>query len=183
VYSNLTFPPHRLIAKVLKANNRIMVGLSLIITLVGCVLISDWQAIRGDPCHSSFSNAASAYNTTSGYNGTQQLVDTCMAQSNSSHKCFWNPQSRITGDYCDTCEPSCLTLQTSLNFYQFNVGVFLTAIGALLGFIYNNALNSDVTSAKKQGSTTALVIGSSALSRAITPFWCVKSFPWKDQEQ
>jgi hypothetical protein len=27
------------------------------------------------------------------------------------------------------------------------------------------------------------VIGSSALSRAITPFWCVKSFPWKDQEQ
>ena len=142
--------------RVLKGNNRLMVGLSFIISLCGCALIGDWQAINGDPC--SFQNVT--INNTEALNNTltidanltefQLSVINCELQSTSSHQCFWNPQSRVTGEHCSTCLPTCLSQQTSLNFYQFNVGVFLTAMGSILGYMYINALNSDVTPMRNQ---------------------------------
>ena len=134
-----------------------MVGLSLIISLVGCVLIGDWQATDGDPCSFQTMNDTAALGSATGLDdisanltGFQLSVADCEAQSTSSHQCFWNPQSRVTGDYCSTCLPACLSQQTSLNFYQFSAGVFLTALGSLLGYIFVNALNSDVTPMKHQ---------------------------------
>ena len=142
--------------RVLKGNNRLMVGLSFIISLCGCALIGDWQAINGDPC--SFQNVT--INNTEAFNNTftidanltefQLSVINCELQSTSSHQCFWNPQSRVTGEHCSTCLPICLSQQTSLNFYQFNVGVFLTAMGSVLGYMFINALNSDVTPMRNQ---------------------------------
>ncbi|CAI8010907.1 hypothetical protein GBAR_LOCUS7119 [Geodia barretti] len=143
--------------RVLKRNNRLMVGLSLIISLVGCVLIGDWQTIDGDPCSFQTMNDTASLGSATGLDdinanltGFQLSVADCEAQSTSSHQCFWNPQSRVTGDYCSTCLPACLSQQTSLNFYQFSAGVFLTALGSLLGYIFVNALNSDVTPVKHQ---------------------------------
>ena len=139
-----------------------MFGLSLIISLFGCALVGDWQAINGDPCsHTNYNNitindttAASGLDDIWYYSPNltefQQNVLNCEAQSTSSHQCFWNPQSRVTGEYCSTCLSTCLSHQASLNFYQFNGGVFLTAMGSILGFIFIRALNSDVTPMKHQ---------------------------------
>ena len=143
----------RLLVTLLKGNNRFILGMAFSMCLVGCALISDWQAVHGDTCPSFHAGNSSTLNITmvfSDTNVTQLLVENCEAQSSSNHQCFWNPQSRVTGDYCNTCLSTCLSHQTSLNFYQFNLGVFLVAMGSLVGFIFINAVNSDVTSTKKQ---------------------------------
>ena len=134
-----------------------MIMFSLVVSVIGCALIGDWQAItESDPCssYSPMTNETSQPLSTtclsSNITGFQLSVADCEAQSTSSHQCFWNPQSRVTGDYCSTCLPACLSQQTSLNFYQFSAGVFLTALGSLLGYIFVNALNSDVTPVKHQ---------------------------------
>ena len=132
----------RLIAKGLKGNNRIVVALALTISLIGCVLFSDWQAIGGDIICPLSTNLTGL--------GENTMVELCEAQSSSGHQCFWNPQSRITGDDCDTCLATCLSHQASLNFYQFNVGVFLLMTGSVLEYIFNLALISDITPAENQ---------------------------------
>ena len=185
-----------------KGSNRVMVGLSLIISLVGCVLISDWQAmLHRDPCSSPSSISNETYSgdwiiasgdgrdiVDNNITDFQLNVENCESRSTSLHRCFWNPKSRVTGDYCSTCLQTCLSENISLNFYQFIIGVFLTAMGSILGFVFDSALISDVTPTKNQvysllnektkslfilqGSVTAVLVGCNALSRAITPFWC-----------
>ena len=146
-----------------KGNNRVMVGLSLIISLVGCALISDWQAmLYRDPCSSPSSTSNETLPISSGsgdgyfsrdivnISDFQLKVENCETQSTSDHRCFWNPKSRVTGDYCNTCLETCRSEKLSLNFYQFIIGVFLTAMGSMLGFTFDNALISDVTPNKNQ---------------------------------
>ena len=151
-----------------------MVGLSLVISLCGCALISDWQAISySDSCSNETNMSALSACLPDSINLTENVesinltenvesinltefqlrqfcVEKCETRSTSGQHCFWNPQSRVNGDHCNTCRPTCLSQEASLNFYQFNVGVFLTAMGSILGFIFNNALNSDITSANNQ---------------------------------
>ena len=142
-----------------------MVGLSLVISLCGCALISDWQALSyRDSCSfpSQTSNETDMSALSEPWDGSSGLLDginltkfqlnveKCETRSTSGQHCFWNPQSRVTGDYCNTCRQTCLSQEASLNFYQFNVGVFLTAMGSILGYIFNNALTSDVTSERNQ---------------------------------
>ena len=125
----------------------------MVISLCGCALISDWQAISyRDSCSNETDMSALSSGLPDSINLTKfQLdVEKCETRSTSGQHCFWNPQSRVNGDHCNTCNETCLSQEASLNFYQFNVGVFLTAMGSILGFIFNNALTSDITSANNQ---------------------------------
>ena len=154
----------RLGAKALKVNNRVLLGASLIISLMGCGLMADWQAIRySDACSSMPANLTDldsgninssllSYDTnlTSNSSLYQQLLESCEALSSSSHQCFWNPESRVTGEFCNTCLPTCLSQQASLNFYQFSMGALLVSVGSLLGYVYIPAVSSDVSSVESQ---------------------------------
>ena len=120
--------------------------------------MGDWQTINGN---SSCSSAAvndllhesiedDCLNSTSNSSLYQQLVESCEALSSSSHQCFWNPKSRITGEFCNTCLPTCLSEQASLNFYQFSLGVVLICISGPLGFVFISAITSAITSVESQ---------------------------------
>ena len=162
----------------LKVNNRVMLGISLVICLMGCVLLADWQAIgHSNTCSMGPANIStlSSNNTHSGKmhinsnsgsfavelfeNSTnltsnsslyQQLLESCEALSSSSHQCFWNPESRVTGEFCNTCLPTCLSQQASLNFYQFSVGSLLILVGPLLVYVFVSATASDITLKESQ---------------------------------
>ena len=157
---------NRLGSKVAKVNNRILLGMAFASLLVGSVLIGDWQAVNpviDEPCSSaSFPGLSSnisiaaesiennCSNSTSNSSLYQQLVESCGALSSSSHQCFWNPKSRVTGEFCNTCLPTCLSEQASLNIYQFGLGVVLICLSAPLGFVFTSAVTSDITSVESQ---------------------------------
>ena len=154
--------------KVLRADNRVVLGAGLLFTLVGSTLMGDWQAVRHNPCSSNSSeivgidmdsvNNSSVLllpptgeqNSTSNSSLFQQLVENCEAQSSSSHQCYWNPKSSITGEVCITCHASCLSKQTTINFYQFTVGTLLIALATPLMYIFISVIASDVASAESQ---------------------------------
>ena len=139
---------YRLVTKSLKLDNRVLFGAAVLGTLTGVVLMGDWQAIGGDPCSSS-DNMSPENGSGSGLcKNTSQLL--CEAQSTSSQSCFWNPQSRITGEYCNTCHELCQSKQRAINFYQFSVGVLLVSLTSPLGFVYAAAITSDITSIESQ---------------------------------
>ena len=154
---------NRLGTKAAKLDNRILLGIAFIFVLVGSLLMGDWQTINGNSSCSSAavelsSNASTNAesiedmfsNSISNSSLYQQLVESCEALSSSSHQCFWNPKSRITGEFCNTCLPTCLSEQASLNFYQFSLGVILICISGPLGFVFISAITSDVTSVESQ---------------------------------
>ena len=168
---------NRLGTKAAKVDNRILLGIAFIFVLVGSLLMGDWQTINGNSSCSSAAvndllhdsangslfvelssntstNADSIEdmfsNSTSNSSLYQQLVERCEALSSSSHQCFWNPKSRITGEFCNTCLSTCLSEQASLNFYQFSVGVILICISAPLGFVFISAITSAITSVESQ---------------------------------
>ena len=174
---------NRLGTKVAKLDNRIVLGMAFIFSLIGFVLIGDWQAINDNPCSLPPSNmsvtVSGQYNDSdnwlwfSGFSGDisttaesfgaeysnstsnssldQQSVENCEALGNSSaHQCYWNPISRVTGKFCNTCLPVCLSKQLSLNFYQFSLGIFLLCLSCALGFVFLSAITSDITSVESQ---------------------------------
>ena len=169
------FTTHRVVIKVLKMNNRILLGVALITCLVGSILVGDWQALSytgREPCSSAGANATNTTGTLA--NNTepedtvwplsasgsppdsnssdyqQLLVESCEAQSSSSHQCFWNPESRVTGEFCNTCHRECLSREASINFYQFSAGMFLIALASPLMNIVISAITSDVTAIDSQ---------------------------------
>jgi len=83
-------------------------------------------------------------------NFSQTLVERCEALSSSSYQCFWNPNSRITGEFCNTCHASCHSQQKSSNFYQFSAGVLLLALAGSLGFVFISAIASGYTPVESQ---------------------------------
>ena len=129
----------------MKVNNRVLLGIALVSCLMGCLLMSDWQAIgSGDVCSLPTNlSALASDNVGSG----KVPID---SNNCSSHQCFWNPESRVTGEFCNTCLPTCLSQQASLNFYQFSVGVFLISAGSWLGYVFISAVASDITSVESQ---------------------------------
>ena len=64
-------------------------------------------------------------------------------QSSDEYQCFWNPSSRITGQYCEMCRPVCLSKEYSLPFLQLIIGVVFVAPGYPLGRIGLTLLVSD----------------------------------------
>ena len=77
-------------------------------------------------------------------------VESCEALSSSSHQCFWNPKSRITGEFCNTCHTACYSEQKSLNFYQFSLGMSLIAVCAAIGFVFISVVISGYGTLKQQ---------------------------------
>ena len=119
--------------------------------------MGDWQSIGHDPCFSSSLNTtevSQSFNSSESYEDEHSrntsLVEECEAKSSSAHKCFWNPQSRVTGEFCNTCIPRCLSQQKTLDVYQFSIGVLLLSIATPLGFVFISAISSDVTSKESQ---------------------------------
>ena len=86
-----------------------------------------------------------------------QWVESCEALSNSSHQCFWNPKSRITGEFCNTCDTICYSEQKSFNFYQFTAGVMLICLSSSLGFVFISSIASAYTPVEHQVSYFLLI--------------------------
>ena len=137
-------------------------------------------------------------NTTSNSSPHPEPVRNCEVLSSSGHQCFWNPQSRITGDFCNTCLPVCLSKQTTINFYQFTLGIALISFATPLSHILVSAIASDIASVTSQvyyaccsiaydcrnstfsfsvyafclqGTIMGIILGPSFLARVISPFW------------
>ena len=70
----------------------------------------------------------------------QQL---CMSLTTAENQCFWNLESRVTGEKCSNCRAVCLSQQKSLTFIQFIISmlIFALIIQPTLNFISVAASN------------------------------------------
>ena len=57
----------------------------------------------------------------------------CEALSGPPYHCFWNPNSRLTGEYCPRCNPLCRSVDYSLTFGQFLVGLIFLVLSYQIG--------------------------------------------------
>ena len=154
IYLNV-YISYRLIAKFFKLNNWLLLGVSLVPILIGVILIGDWQAIGHDPClqdWNSNSNKQSGdlFLSTENYSNSSLFQGSCESWSNSTHQCFWNPQSRITRECCNTCHDACLSKQKSMDIYQLSIGVLLISVMFPIGFFSIPAILSDISSVESQ---------------------------------
>ena len=148
-------------------DNRILLGLCLLLVLVGSVLVGDWRSIEQDPClsatankHNTSSVLGLSSGTASGFGSgvrENETFDLMLEECVARHQCFWNPQSRITGQFCNTCRSVCLSKETTtVDFYQFSIGVLLLSLSAPLGFVFASAVGSQITSLESQVCTRTL---------------------------
>ena len=157
-------------AKLAGAGNRSILGLSLVLVLAGSFLFGDWQSIGpSDPCTYFSPNVTerdceTVFSTSGSGSGVEysvgpsapnrtaveELVEGCQALSGPGDACFWNRQSRITGDYCTECAGTCLSTEKSQNIYQLSLAVILLSVGSPLGFIFVPAIASDITPPNSQ---------------------------------
>lgn len=164
----------RLGTKVASIDNRKLLGMCFVFAFAGSLLVGDWQSIGDDSCNSEYVNTPSSEEelqsdfASSGLDSSAipideqsnsmsdniitYLAERCEALSNNSStdQCFWNPQSRITGEFCNTCLDTCLSVQKSLDIYQFSIGLFLLAISTSFAFVLVSAISSDLTSVHSQ---------------------------------
>ena len=149
----------RLGAKAKKTDNRIMLGLSLICALFGSLLCGDWQAIGNKPCSytntsniTDYNDCTASFTCTNNSTNLSMFVRSCEAMSSSSDECFWNPKSRITGEFCNSCVSVCLSKEKSIDIYQFGLGVVFISLSASLGYTFLSAVMSDITPVDTQVS-------------------------------
>ena len=117
------------------------------LAFVGAGLIGNWQAIgHKDPC----SNYNEQNVTVTLSSNTSLHQQWCETLRNSSHQCFWNQQSHITGEFCNTCREKCLSKHTNINFYQFTIGILLIASVTRLVFVLVSAITSDIAPVTSQ---------------------------------
>jgi hypothetical protein len=162
-------------AKIAKINNRILLGVCLLQVLCGSVLVGDWQSIGyKNQCHCDNMSLVDGdwngsltelsdppcYLTYCGDNSS--LIDSgngvlncsesqsCESRSGAGHHCYWNPQSPITGEFCNNCVPECLSKKATINFYQFSAGILLLSVAGPLGFVIVSAVASEITSVESQ---------------------------------
>ena len=81
----------------------------------------------------------------------------CESFSGPPYNCFWNPNSRITGQYCPRCEPHCRSTDHSINFIQFILGVCLISASWPMSRITLSILVSDAVGATSQVSIISAV--------------------------
>lgn len=165
----------RLGAKSAGVGNRKVLALSLVLILTGSVLFGDWQSSIGqDPCVSFSSNvtendciissilgsgsgkevSTGGENPATNRTAIQELVERCQNVSGPSSTCFWNRQSRVTGEYCTECVGTCLGTERSQNIYQLSLAVIFLSIGTPLGYIFTSAIVSDITPLNSQVAFT-----------------------------
>ena len=95
------------------------------------------------------------YTIGSGENSNSSFI--CESFSGPPYNCFWNPNSRITGEYCPRCEPLCRSSDHSLNFIQFAVGVSLITPGFVMSRIALTLLTSDAMGDASQVSLMCIL--------------------------
>ncbi len=76
----------------------------------------------------------------------------CEAFSGSPYHCFWNPNSRLTGEYCSRCEPLCRSQQHSIHFVQFVIGLSLVTYAYPMGRLSITLIASDALGTASQVS-------------------------------
>ena len=117
--------------------------IGLVCTIIGLLIMTDWQAIGNDPCmdHSLFHHPelAEQYRL--------QLVQSNVSESGSvsvrslqvvegdvyqlavnqcesaGDHCHWIPNSQVTHKHCSDCQPICRNPERTLNFVQFVFGL------------------------------------------------------------
>ncbi len=62
----------------------------------------------------------------------------------SGNECFWNPESRITGDYCERCRQVCLSKSHTLNLVQLLFGLGMTSFSVIPGRVLASTMISDI---------------------------------------
>ena len=84
-------------------------------------------------------------------NTTNQSICVCQAFSSvAGYNCFWNQVSRITGEFCERCPPTCLSEAYSLNFVQLIIGLLLFAPAYPFGRLTPVFILSDYLGGKSQ---------------------------------
>lgn len=143
-------------------DNRFIFLLGLVLGLIACVLIADWQALGGDPCdefsgHCEIQNNQneSQINVTIEENNNENIsmlspCEVCKMHSGDPYQCFFNPDSRIAQEYCDDCRPLCRSELHSLNFVQFLIGVCLFSFSFPLVRITMTIMFSDALGSASQ---------------------------------
>ena len=162
-------------AKIARIDNRYLLGLCLLLAVVGCALVGDWQSvINKDSCHSDFERASNEVNDTD--NGMSSVLGSgsgvsncsfmsehdnctvsfklyeqcCQSLSSPNQECFFNPKSRVTGKVCRTCLCTCLSEQTTISIYQFSAGVLFLSLSCPLGFVFASKIASDISPVESQ---------------------------------
>ena len=121
-------------------NRLILIG-GFITAIIGTLIMTDWQSIGGDPCNYELSECTNEPN--------EQF---CCEQFNnaSEYECFWNPVSRITGEYCERCRPVCLSKEHTLNFVQMLAGMVLLSFCLAPGRLLVTTIASDISGGNSQ---------------------------------
>ena len=146
----------------------------MILSIVGYLIMTDWQAIGSDPCtdYSLFHHPqladqyrlqlAGSNVSESGMVSVQSLqvvegevyqmaVNRC--ESAGEH-CHWIPNSQVTQKHCSDCQPICRGSQHTLNFIQFTIGI--VTFSSTLSLMYTGVflLLSESVSVRFQVCTT-----------------------------
>ena len=132
----------RLILERLHVSSRAVLFVSLLLNIVGMLFLVDWQylasgdavnmcldsSLSGTSLNDSFDDvllSAGECDTTYGENRTQSLNEILCTES---EECYWNPDSIVTGYYCQDCPSLCHSKSGSLNFIQFTIGIMLVGL-------------------------------------------------------
>ena len=73
-------------------------------------------------------------------------------ENNPHYSCHWNPQSRLTGKYCEDCPPICRDKANYLTFYQFVISIGFMFISAHLVLVPTIGIISDKVEKSSQVS-------------------------------
>lgn len=127
-----------------KISSYLLTVLGMVCTIIALLVMTDWQAIGGDPCtdYSLFHNPklANQYRvqlgtsniTESGMVSVQSLqvvegdvyqlaVNRC---ESGGHQCHWIPHSQVTNEHCSDCQAICRRQNTPSTLVQFFIGLF-----------------------------------------------------------
>ena len=121
-------------------NRNILIGF-IIIGIIGSLIMTDWQSLRGDPCNQFNDN--STIDLLDDYNSTELSYYCEQFGDDNNYNCFWNPISRITGDYCERCRVVCLSETHSLNFVQLFIGIAMISFCVVPGRVLTTTIASD----------------------------------------
>ena len=134
-------------------NRYIFLG-GLLLGVIACMIMADWQALISDPCEKFSDHCencnASALNVYIEENHTDNASALCEMHSGDPYQCFFNPDSRITQQYCDDCRPFCRSKLHTLNFVQFLIGVCLFSFSFPLVRITMTIMFSDALGSASQ---------------------------------
>ena len=138
-------------------HNRYIFLFGLLVSIAACMLITDWQAVGGDPCD-RFSGTCAANETSPEFDNNASLTpscELCRMHSGDPYRCFFNPDARISKEYCADCRPFCRSKLHTLNFAQFMIGVCLFGLGFPMMRISLTIILSDSMGSASQVSILA----------------------------